>query len=337
MGIERIQDLFGRYGAHRLGAALFTSAMLVPLAACSLAQTARTETQERISPTAITVSASVPGFFPADDTKLTGAARFGAIDGVNQIYPLQVQHYTLRTSLDPASGTAPVYRLDVSSMPAPDQLAAKLGISGSPAEHRFGPLSIYEWSDRGLVYIPVTGGYSFSPAIDQPPDASSAVANARTLLLDQGLLPADSRQLVDVTPAPVAKMFSVVFRRRIAGLTVFGSGSAVVFPPEGDVMVMATHRPLGGGSSYPLRSAAAAWAQGTARGWYLAEGTLKGDPGVVVLPAFSADKAELCYLEADLNTVQPYLVPMYRFTDSQQHVSLYISALSSEYESAGMS
>ena len=337
MRIERLQDLFRRYGAHRLGAALVTSAMLVPLAACSQSQAARTGPQEKTSLTAVTVSAGVTGFFPADDTKLTGTARFGAIDGVSQIYPLQVEHYTLGISLDAASSAAPVYRVDVGSMPTPDKLAARLGISGTAAEHRFGPLSIYEWSDRGLVYIPATGGYSFSPTLDQPPDASGAIASARKLLVEQGLLPADSRQQVEVTPSPVSKMFSVAFRRRIAGLPVYGSGTAVVFPPEGDVLVMATHRPLAGGSSYPLRSAEAGWTQGTARGWYLAEGILHGDPGVVVLPAFTADKAELCYLEADLNTVQQYLVPMYRFTDSRQHISLYISALSSDYEVAGIS
>ncbi len=70
---------------------------------------------------------------------------------------------------------------------------------------------------------------------------------------------------------------------------------------------MATHRPLRGGSSHPLRSAAAAWAEGNARGWYLVEGILQGDPGVVVLPAFTADKVELCYLEADMDTELPWV------------------------------
>lgn len=335
--IEKIQDLFGRYGAHRLGAALFTSTMLVPLAACSLPQTASTDRQEQNALPAVTLSAGVPGFFPADDTRLTGTARFGAINDASQVYPLQVKQYTLGTSLDAASTTAPVYRVEVGSMPAPARLAAKLGIAGSPAEHQFGATSMYEWSESGLVYMPGTGGFSFAPSLDRPSDANSAVASARKLLADHGLLPADSGQQVEVVPAPVEGMFSVAFHRRLGGLSVYGSGISVVFSPEGEVLVSATHRPLGGGSSYTLRSAAAAWAQGTSRGWYLAEGILHGDPGVVVLPAFSADKVELCYLEADLNTRQQYLAPMYRFSDSQHHISLYISALSSEYVSGGIS
>jgi len=213
------------------------------------------------TPPSVSVSTGIPGFFPADDTTVTGTVRYGAV-GSNQIYPLQVKQYKLATSLQMASSTAPVYRVDVRSMPAPDKLAGKRGIPGSPTEPRYGEFPLYEWSEKGLVYILATGGYILAPAIERPSDESAAVASGRKLLVDHGLLPPDSREQVEVARQPFG--VSITFHRRLGGLTVCGSGTTLFFPQQGDAVVMATHRPLAGGSKYPLRSAAAGWAQAAA-------------------------------------------------------------------------
>jgi hypothetical protein len=328
MRFERIHDVFGQHGAQRLGAAALASAVVASLAACNQPAPVR-HTTEKAAPLPVSVPADAPGVFPADDLTLTGIARYGTIADANQIFPLQVKRYKLATRLDTATGAAPVYRLDVGGMPAPDRLAGKLGISGSPTGHQYGEFPIYEWSEKGLVYFPATGGYSFAPAIPRTSDESVAIASGRKLLVDAELLPDDSREQVEVSRAPFG--LSIIFHRRLGGLSVYGSGTTVLFPPQGEPTVTATHRPVAGGSTYPLRSAAAAWAQATARGWFMADGTVNGSPGVIVLPAFSADQVELCYREAELVTVQHYLVPMYRFSDSKQHISLYTPALTAAW------
>lgn len=339
------QDRLTKLATHRLGVAVFTAALL---AACAPASAGTTSGQHASSSKAAAAPAAPPaapisaspdttastdsGLFPADDLALNGTARFGAIAIPHHPDPLRIERYVWRPNLKdlaaiPAS--APVWKVDTTAMPAPETVAARLGVSGSPTEERFSSVAGYAWPNGVLSYTPATSGYEWTVVLARPSD-KSAVANSRAFLIDHGLLRQDARNDVETQTFPTGGL-RVTFHRRLGNLRVYGAGTMLEFGADGNAVVLGTNRPMAGGSTYRLRSAATAWAAAISQGWYADDGIMHGDPGIVQLQRFTADTVEVGYWEADASQVLQYLLPMYCFTDSQQHIRLFTPAVSSEY------
>ena len=92
---------------------------------------------------------------------------------------------------------------------------------------------------------------------------------------------------------------------------------------------MGTHRPLAGGSLYPLRPVASAIAQ--VRGGHFYEASGIANNGPVTIDRLDIDSITLVYHDLGFVSVQAYYVPMYKFTDSKQQVSVYYPAVTDDY------
>ncbi len=266
---------------------------------------------------------------------MLGSAGFGVVRLPDEpADTLHVERYSMSTDLaaHPLPGSAPVWKLDVSGMPAPMALAERFSLSGNPPAAETPPgfeMSQYLWPDQVLDYEPAAGSVSGVGQVEPPADGAVAASAVRGFLAAGGLLPAD----VEVTSAPPSEALPgwiVHFLRRVGSLPVYGAwpagNRAMIEPDSGRLMFSLSHRPLAGGSLYPLRSVRAAWAQVRQGHWYAADGVL-GAEERVSLPSFTADQVQICYRERGGSQAQDYLVPMYCFFDSRQQVRLYFPAV----------
>ncbi len=340
--LDAISPDDGQLGAGRLRTGLLSLAvaLFVLLAGCTSAGTpgaaaasASTAPCTVTSPVPSSAAPQFPPFLPADDTTVTGTAGFGVVPILDQPDQRHIEHYQL-TAKAALPKTAPVFRLSVAGMPPADQLGPMFGLSDSPLPPTSDPAPMYAWaSNPGLQYEPTLGRYYWAAQpdvlrVDLPSDRESARAIARNFLTVRGLLPPDSSSVVDVE-APSAgapTVWTVYFKRNICSVPVYNGGVVVQIDNAGGIGVNVLHRPIVGGSSYPLRSAASAWEQVKAGHWYASDGTFDEDHPT--LASFRADQVEICYRETWLYPLgEDYLVPMYCFYDSHQHVRLYFPSI----------
>jgi hypothetical protein len=220
---------------------------------------------------------------------------------------VHVVRYAVSVPLTTDVRYAGVFQVDSSRSPSAAAVTIALGSS-----------AVY-FPNAGAAYMSRPGTFKLTPA---PADPADAARLARAFLVERGLLPPEDRSTPTVIhntpPAPNVPFYSIHFPRFIQNVPSYGfwaPGVSLQVQDSGDVTFLEiVHRPIASGWKYAIRSQADAWQQVKAGHWYVADGTANN--GRIDVAKFVADRVELCYRESEVNDEQPFLAPMWCFTDT---------------------